>query len=164
MPEWSPGFPYFLQCKSGFCNKELMIWATVSSRFYFCWLYRASPFLAAKNIINLIWVLTIWWCPHVELFLVSSGFWHKKCLLWSTESQNKLLREHVPLFNACPVLGASRDQGIREDRLTCGGNKAVVTNRLFWNLVRHKGICMDITWKQVSIMLLSMISCVVQSK
>ena len=40
-----------------------MIWATVSSWSCFCWLYRASPSLAAKNIINLISVLTIWWCP-----------------------------------------------------------------------------------------------------
>ena len=29
-----------------------MIWATVSSRSCFCWLYRASPSLAAKNIIS----------------------------------------------------------------------------------------------------------------
>ena len=36
----------------------------------FCWLYRASPSLAAKNIINLILVLTIWWCPCVEFSLV----------------------------------------------------------------------------------------------
>ena len=43
-----------------------MIWATVSSSYCFCWLYRASPSLAAKNIINLISVLTIWWCPCVE--------------------------------------------------------------------------------------------------
>ena len=46
-----------------------MIWATVSSRSCFCWLYRASPSLAAKNIINLILVLTIRWCPCVEYFL-----------------------------------------------------------------------------------------------
>ena len=31
-----------------------MIWATVSSWSFFCWLYRSSPFLAAKNIIKLI--------------------------------------------------------------------------------------------------------------
>ena len=31
-----------------------MIWATVRSPSCFCWLYRASPSLAAKNIINLI--------------------------------------------------------------------------------------------------------------
>ena len=47
-----------------------MIWATVSSRSCFCWLYRASPSLAAKNIINLILVLTIWWYPCVESSLV----------------------------------------------------------------------------------------------
>jgi len=31
-----------------------MIWATVSSWSCFCWLYRASPSLAAKNIISLM--------------------------------------------------------------------------------------------------------------
>ena len=31
----------------------------------FCWLYRASPSLAAKNIISLILVFTIWWCACV---------------------------------------------------------------------------------------------------
>ena len=45
-----------------------MIWATDSSRSCFCWLYRASPFWAANNIITLIFVLTIWWCP-CESFL-----------------------------------------------------------------------------------------------
>ena len=49
-----------------------MIWVTVSSRSCFSWLYRASPSLAAKNIINLISVLTIWWCPCVEFILGGS--------------------------------------------------------------------------------------------
>ena len=35
-------FPTFF--KSEFCNKELMIWATVRSQSNFCWLYRASHF------------------------------------------------------------------------------------------------------------------------
>ena len=61
----SIGFPYFLQFKSEFGNKEFMIWATVSSWPCFCWLYWVSPSLAAKNIINLISVLTIWWCSCV---------------------------------------------------------------------------------------------------
>ena len=43
-----------------------MIWTTVSSQSFFCWLYRASPCLSAKNIINLSSLLTIWWCPCVE--------------------------------------------------------------------------------------------------
>ena len=47
-----------------------MLWATVSSRSCFCWLHRASPSSAAKNIISLISVLTIWWCLYVELSLV----------------------------------------------------------------------------------------------
>ena len=47
-----------------------MIWATVSSQPCFCWRYRASPPLAAKKIINLISVLTTWWCPCVESSLV----------------------------------------------------------------------------------------------
>ena len=47
-----------------------MIWVTVSSQPCFCWLYKASPSLAAKNIINLILVLMIYWCPCVESSIV----------------------------------------------------------------------------------------------
>ena len=46
-----------------------MIWATINSSSYFCWLYRASPFSTAKNAINLVSELTIWWCSRVELSL-----------------------------------------------------------------------------------------------
>ena len=52
-------FPYFLQFKSEFGNKEFMIWATVSSWSCFCWVYRATPFLSTKNIINLICISII---------------------------------------------------------------------------------------------------------
>ena len=57
------------------------MWATVSSWFCFCWLYRASPFLAAKNIINLIsvlisgdalWSLLLCYCKQV--FAMTSVF------------------------------------------------------------------------------------------
>ena len=60
-----------------------MIWATVSSWPCLCWLYRASPSLAAKNIINLILVLTIWWCPCVEssLVLLEEGVCYDQCVL-----------------------------------------------------------------------------------
>ena len=47
-----------------------MIWATVSSWSCFFWLYSGSPSLTAKNIINLILMLTTWWCPCVESSLV----------------------------------------------------------------------------------------------
>ena len=43
-------FPYFLQFKSEFGNKEFMIWATVSSWSCFCWPYRASPSLAYDHL------------------------------------------------------------------------------------------------------------------
>ena len=59
-----------------------MIWATVSSQSCFSWPYRASPSSAAKNIISLISVLTIWWCPCVESSLV---------LLWPLYSLGKTL-------------------------------------------------------------------------
>ena len=60
-----------------------MIWTTVSSQFCFCWLYRAFPSLATKNIINLISVLTIWWCPCVESSLVflEEGVCYDQCIL-----------------------------------------------------------------------------------
>ena len=64
-----------------------MIWATVSSCSCFCWLYRASPSLAAKNRINLILVLTIWWCPCV----VFSGVVGSECLLWPVHFLGKSL-------------------------------------------------------------------------
>ena len=40
IPEWFSGFPYFLQLKSEFGNKEFLIRATVSSWSCFCWLYK----------------------------------------------------------------------------------------------------------------------------
>ena len=70
-----------------------MIWATVSSPFCFCWLYRASPSLAARNIINLISVLAIWWCPCVEssLVLLEAGFAMTGTFSW---------QNHISLFPA----------------------------------------------------------------
>ena len=81
--EWSSGFPYFLQFKSEFCNKEFMMWATVISQSCFCWLYRASPSSAANNTINWISVLNIWWCPCVEssLALLEEGVCYDQCVL-----------------------------------------------------------------------------------
>ena len=54
-----------------------MIWTTGSSPSCFCWLCRVSPSSAAENIINLISVLTIWWCSCVE----SSRVLERGCLL-----------------------------------------------------------------------------------
>ena len=63
-----------------------MIWATVSSWSCFCCPYRASPSLAAKNIISLILVLTIWWCPcdvHVLLYCWKRVFAMTSAFSWS---------------------------------------------------------------------------------
>ena len=80
--ELSSGFPYFLQLKPEFCNNELMIWATVSSRSCFCWLCRVSPSLAAKYIINLISVLTLWWysCVGWALVLLEEAVFYDQCV------------------------------------------------------------------------------------
>ena len=62
-----------------------MIWATVSFRSCFSRLYRTSPSLDAKNIISLISVLTIWWCPCVEssLVLLEEGVCYDQCVLFA---------------------------------------------------------------------------------
>ena len=64
-------------------NWTELIQATVSSWSCFCWLCRASPSLAEKNIINLISVLTIWWCPRVESspVLLEEGVRNDQCVL-----------------------------------------------------------------------------------
>ena len=58
-----------------------MIWATVSSWSYFCWLY-IFPSLAAKNIINLISVLTVWWrlCVESSLVVLEDGVCYDQCI------------------------------------------------------------------------------------
>ena len=44
-------------------------WSEIQSAPSLVFADRASPSLAAKNIINLISVLNIWWCPCVDLLL-----------------------------------------------------------------------------------------------
>ena len=74
--EQSSGFPYFLHFKSEFGNKEPMS--------CFCWLYRASLSLAAKHIISLISVLTIWWCPCIQspFIFLEECFCYDQCILF----------------------------------------------------------------------------------
>ena len=48
--------------------------------------FKAFPCLAAKNIIKLILLLTIWWCPCVESSVVG-----RRCLLWPVHSLGKTL-------------------------------------------------------------------------
>ena len=65
-----------------------MIWATVSSQSYFCWLYRASPSLAARNIINLISVMTHLVISTCRVFPCVVG---RGCLLWPVHFLGKTL-------------------------------------------------------------------------
>ena len=44
-----------------------MVWATVSSWSCFCWLYRASPSLATKNIINVYICVNVHICVYVYI-------------------------------------------------------------------------------------------------
>ena len=62
-----------------FCNKELMISVTLSSRSCFHWLYRASPSLAAKNI---IWFQYLPLATSVELppALLEKGVCYDHCV------------------------------------------------------------------------------------
>ena len=62
-----------------------MIWATISSQSSFCWLYRASPFLASK-------LKSIWFCiDHLVLSMcrVFSCVVGRRCLLWPVCSIDK---------------------------------------------------------------------------
>ena len=79
---WPQMWGSFPQFKSEFCNKEFMIWVIVSSWSCFSRLYRASPSVAEKIIINRILVLTIWWCPCVEpsLVLLEEGVGYTPCV------------------------------------------------------------------------------------
>ena len=81
--ERSSEFPYFLQFKSEFGNKPNCLFEEQSAPSISCSLYRVSPSLAAKNIISLISVLTIWWCPCVEspLVLLEEGACYDPCIV-----------------------------------------------------------------------------------
>ena len=76
-------------------QKGDMIWATVSFQSCFYWLYRASPSLAAKNIINLILVLSMCRVFHGYLVMsmcrVFTCVVGRGCLLWPVCSLGKTL-------------------------------------------------------------------------
>ena len=91
-----------------------MIWATVSSwSFCCCWLYRASPSLAAKDIISLILVLTIWWCPCVEssLVLLEEG----SDRIWSTGEGNGKPLHYSCLENPMNSMKRQNDRIFKEE-------------------------------------------------
>ena len=80
--EWSSGFPYFVQFKSEFCNKEFMNWAdkTVGSRSCFCW--PQNSIFGCKEYNTDWYIIQI----SIQLFLDSTCKWHHVTfvLLWLT--------------------------------------------------------------------------------
>ena len=62
-------FPTFFNLNLNFAIRRSSL-SHSQLQVLFLWLYRASPSLAANNIISLILVLTMWWCPCVESSLV----------------------------------------------------------------------------------------------
>ena len=96
IPECFNGFRYILQFKSEFSNKEFVIWAKVSSWsfFFVSWLYRASPSLAANNIIDLI-----------SVFHTVHGVLKARILKWFAIPFSSGPHSVRPLHPDPPVLG-----------------------------------------------------------
>ena len=110
-----------------------MIWATVSSWSRFYWLYRASPSLAAGNIINLISVLTIWWCPCVEssLVLLEEGVCYDQCIFLLNSislcpASFRIPRSNLPVTPGASWLPTFAFQSPISKRTSCLGLKGLV--------------------------------------
>ena len=128
-----------------------MTWATDSSQFCFCWLYRASSSLAEKNIINLISGLTIWWCPCVESNRLLEGTnrtlctpgsrrkeqWLQKRLTKTCLGVTRSLQRRCGLVVACCRVGGTECSG------TCMGllkEVAIIfiTSTIVWPQVNNR--------------------------
>ena len=72
-----------------------MVWATVSSWSCFCWLYRASPSLAAKNIINLILVLTIIEFCQENALVITNTLFQQHRRLYTRTSPDRQYRNQI---------------------------------------------------------------------
>ena len=86
--EWSSGFPYFLQFKLEFVNKEFMIWATVSSRFVFADCVDLLR-LCLKRILS-IW-FQYWSSGDVHMWSVLSCCWNRMLAMTSVFSWQSYL-------------------------------------------------------------------------
>ena len=76
----SSGFAYFFQFKSEFCNKELMIWATVNSQF--CFVYCIELLHLRLQRIWSIWFQH--WSPYVgsSLVLLEDSVFYDQWVFW----------------------------------------------------------------------------------
>ena len=75
-------FPTFFNLSLNFAIRISWLEPQSAPGLVFSWFYRACSSLATKNIINLISVLTIWWCPCVEssLVLLEEGVCYDQCI------------------------------------------------------------------------------------
>ena len=71
-------FPTFFNLSLNFVTWSSWSEPQSAPGLVFCWLYRASPSSAAKNMISWISVLTIWWCPCIE----EEGVCYDQCILF----------------------------------------------------------------------------------
>ena len=126
-----------------------MIWTTVSSWSCFCWLYRASPSLAAKNIINLISMLTIWWCPCVKssLALLEEGICYDQCILlaelyWPLPCSILYSKAKFACYSRCfltsyfcipfPIMKRTSFLGVNSKR-SCRSHRTVQLLQHYWS-------------------------------
>ena len=78
-------FPTFFSLSLNFAIRSSLSEPQYAPGLVFCWLYKNFPSSAAKNTISLISVLTIWWCPCVELSLVllEKGVCYYQCVYFT---------------------------------------------------------------------------------
>ena len=87
-----------------------MIWATVSSQPCFCWLYRASPSLAAKNIIKaMVFPVVMYGCEswttkkaeHQRMDIFELWCWRRLLIVpWAARRSNQsILKEISPEYS-----------------------------------------------------------------
>ena len=96
MPEWSSGFPYFLQFKSEFGNKEFMIWATVSS-----WSWSQSNGLSSSHVCVQMWELDHKKTEHGIIDAFKLWCWRRLLRVpWNARKSNQsILKEISPEYS-----------------------------------------------------------------
>ena len=88
-------FPYFLQIKSEFGNKEFIIWATVSSLSCFCWLCQLSS-VQSLSCVRLF--VTPWIAAHQAHLSITNS----RSSLRLTSIESVMPSSHLIL--CCPLL------------------------------------------------------------